>query len=81
MIMTMADTNDLNEILGLERYPLTQLQTRFAEAYASHRNGMKAVREAGYSHSTAGSQASAANRLLHLPKVQRAIEYFKSLGA
>lgn len=55
-------------------YPLTEKQFLFAKYYATHRNGMKAIRQAEYSHSTPGSQSSAAYRLLKLEKVRKAIE-------
>lgn len=38
--------------------PLTPRQNRFCELYAAHGNGTKAAKEAGYSHASAGAQAS-----------------------
>jgi len=55
-------------------YPITDKQFKFVESFVVHKNGMKAIREAGYQHSTPGSQSSAAYRLLRLKKIQRAIE-------
>lgn len=68
---------DLNREVGT-RYPLRPRQYQFVLAYAKHNNGMKAIREAGYNHSTPGSQSSAAHRLLKQERIQRAIGIVKS---
>lgn len=60
-----------------DRYPITERQFAFIQAYAEHGNGMRAVRDAGYNHSTAGSQSSAAYRLLKLERIQKAIGLVK----
>jgi len=62
-------------------YPITERQFLFAVAYASHGNGMKAIREAEYKHSTPGSQSSAAYRLLRLDKIQKAVEILSKLNS
>lgn len=71
--MTLDDLN--TRIEG--QYPLTPLQFEFCKAYAAHNNGMKAVREAGYTHSTPGAQSSAAYRLLRQEKIRKAIEILR----
>lgn len=76
----MIPTEDANRMLkeAGERYPVTDQQNSFACHYASIPNGMKAVRDAGYNHSTAGSQSSAAYRMLKMPRIQKLIEHYKS---
>jgi len=64
--------DDMNDRLGV-RYPLQEKQYEFCKAYVSHKTGMRAVREAGYTHSTPGAQSSAAYRLLRLQKVRDCI--------
>lgn len=59
-------------------YPLTPLQFAFCAAYAVHSNGMKAIREAGYKHSTPGSQSSAAHRLLQLDRIVDCIAFLRA---
>ncbi len=71
--MTLDDLN--TRIEG--QYPLTSLQFAFCSAYASHGNGMRAVREAGYTHSTPGAQSSAAYRLLRQDKIKKAVEIIR----
>lgn len=67
------DVDEINRILK-PKYPLTSLQFLFVTHYAKLSNGMRAIREAGYKHSTPGSQSSAACRLLKLGRIQEAIE-------
>lgn len=66
------DLRELNDKIG-GMYPITDLQFRFCIEYVKHGNGMRAIRDAGYNHSTPGSQSSAAYRLLKLDKIQKAI--------
>jgi len=59
-------------VVGTERRPLTELQARFARAYAENGgNGAAAAREAGYSPD---STRSIVSHLLSQPWVLRAIE-------
>ena len=69
--------DELNSAIR-DPYPMTEKQFKFVESFVIHKNGMRAIREAGYSHSTPGSQSSAAYRLLRLKKIQKAIEMLNS---
>lgn len=69
--------DELNQRLQT-KYPITENQFKFLVAYASHGNGMKAVREAGYNHQTRGSQSSAAYKLLSTPRIKEALEIVKN---
>ena len=73
----MLTLDELNDKVGAV-YPITEQQFNFAKQFVAHGNGMRAVREAGYQHSTPGSQSSAAYRLLRLEKIQKAIEIIKA---
>lgn len=61
-------------------YKPTDRQILFAYYYAQEGNGMLSIRLAGFNHSTAGSQSSAAYRLLKKHKIIRLVEYFKGLN-
>lgn len=71
MVVTLEEINRLVPA----SYPFTQLQLNFIIEYAKDpdKNGMRAVRNAGYSHSTPGSQSSAAYRLLQQSRIREAI--------
>ena len=55
----------------------TDNQIRFAYHYYQTKNGMKSVRDSGYTHSTPGSQSSAAYRLLSTEKIQILLKGFR----
>lgn len=64
-----------------ERFPgveLSDMQIKFCYYYSLSANGMKSVRQAGFSHSTPGSQSSAAHKLLHKDKIRELVQWFKS---
>lgn len=64
---------DINKKIGDDK--LTERQFKFCLSYrANGGNGMKAIRDSGFSHSTPGSQSSAAHRLLHKDKIKRALK-------
>ena len=71
--------DELNQKIG-DKYPLTSSQYQFVTSYLVHENGMRAVREAGFKHTTPGSQSSAAYRLLKQDKIQKAIAVLKDAG-
>ena len=68
----------LNEQIG-GKYPITDRQFLFVMEYTQHQIGMLAVRNAGYNHSTPGSQSSAANKLLRNSRIRQAIEIVTSI--
>jgi len=69
----MVTLEELNSEIGGD-YPVTEKQFSFMLSYDEHGVGMKAVREAGFSHSTPGSQSSAAYRLLRLEKIKKGLK-------
>lgn len=70
--------DELNAKVG-SKYPITDSQYKFLTKYLEHGNGMRAVREAGFQHTTAGSQSSAAYRLLKQEKIKKALGILKTL--
>lgn len=71
--------DEINAKLG-GKYPISAKQFEFCKSFAVHGVGMRAVREAGFSHSTPGAQSSAAYRLLRLQKIQECVSLIKSNG-
>jgi len=61
-----------------QKYPLSNQQILFCYYYSKTTNGMASIRNAGYNHSTPGSQSSAAYRLLNNTRIVEAIEKFRN---
>lgn len=68
--------DEINDALGV-RYPISEKQLAFCRAFLQHGIGMRAVREAGFNHSTPGAQSSAAYRLLKQKKIQDCLNLLK----
>lgn len=75
------DYDRIAERLREEGFPHvpTLKQMYFCYFYADEANGMKAIRDAGFNHTTAGSQSSASYRLLQKKAIQRLINHFKGI--
>lgn len=71
---------DVNQIIKSQARDgtiLTKKQVVFSFHYSRTGNGMKSIRDAGYTHSTPGSQSSASYRLLSSPKIIDLIRKFR----
>lgn len=76
----MLDISQLRTGFDVITAGLTDRQIAFAYHYSHHKNGMKAVRDACYNHSTSGSQSSAAHRLLANSRVKQLIVTLQAHG-
>lgn len=79
MAAKLPTLDEINLKVGDDK--LTALQYEFCKKYrANGGNGMSAIRDAGFNHSTPGSQSSAAHRLLKKIKVKRALKVLEALS-